>query len=116
MSDIIGFVSSAMASGVIGNAVYDGIKSILGDRFDRFQNYLTDKQQSKFEGALESLLEENAEIKQKLNELMKQHGKEIIRTNNIKNIVNGNIYGVQNVGSDANVEQIFIFNKKKRII
>ncbi len=35
MQEIIIFVSTAIAGGVVGNTTYDGLKVVLGSSFDR---------------------------------------------------------------------------------
>jgi len=75
MQEIVIFVSTAIAGGVVGNTSYDSLKVILGSSFDRLSNYLSNNQNEKFKGALEMLLEQNEELKQKIIEL--QQGKSI---------------------------------------
>ena len=64
--DLVAFVWSAVASGVIGNATYDGIKLVLGEGFDRLSSYAEENKKSDFEIALHAILETNEEIRQKL--------------------------------------------------
>jgi hypothetical protein len=64
--DLVAFVWSAITSGVIGNATYDGIKLVLGEGFDRLSSYAKENKKSDFEIALHAILETNEEIRQKL--------------------------------------------------
>jgi len=69
MQGIVQFVSTAIAGGVVGNIAYDSLKVILGSQFDKLSSYLANKQEAKFEGALEVLLEDKT-IAKKIEELM----------------------------------------------
>lgn len=64
MQEIIIFVSTAIAGGVVGNTTYDGLKVVLGSSFDRLSSYLSTNQEAKFEGTLEMLLEDKTLVKE----------------------------------------------------
>jgi hypothetical protein len=74
MQEIIVFVSTAIAGGVVGNTTYDGLKVILGSSFNMLSSYLSTNQEVKFEGALEMLLEDES-VAEQIKSLM--DGKEI---------------------------------------
>lgn len=63
MSELIQFVSSSIAGGVIGNTAYQGLKNIFGASFNKLSLYIDNKQKSKFEGALEILLDNETTVK-----------------------------------------------------
>lgn len=67
--NLIVFVWNAVTSGVIGNAAYDGIKSILGKGFERLASYAKENKESEFEIALLSIIETNEKIAQELSQL-----------------------------------------------
>ena len=101
MQEIVQFVSTSIASGVVGNVAYDGLKVILGSSFDKLSSFLSNNQEKKFEGALEILLEQNKELKQQIIEL--QQGKTAVHDNSVK--VNGNNSGVIVTGSNNSVNR-----------
>ena len=72
MQDIIQFVSTSIASGVVGSVAYDGLKAVLGSSFDRLSNYLSNNETVKFEVALEMLFEENQELKKQIEQLQQE--------------------------------------------
>jgi hypothetical protein len=63
MQEIMQFVSSSIASGIVGNVAYDGLKVILGSSFSKLSDYLSNNQKVKFECALEMLLEDETLVK-----------------------------------------------------
>lgn len=67
--DLMAFTWSAMASGVVGNAAYDGIKVILGNSFQRLADYVSHQQEAKFKETLEILLESNDALRTQLTAL-----------------------------------------------
>lgn len=101
MQEIIQFVSTSIASGVVGSVAYDGLKAILGSSFDKLSSYLVNDEKAKFEGALEMLLEQNEELKQQIIELQK--GNSVTIDNSIK--IGGNSSGVNVIGSNNNVNR-----------
>lgn len=96
MQEIVQFVSTSMASGIVGSVTYDGLKIILGSSFDKLSSYLSSNQKEKFEGALEMLLEQNKELKQQIIEL--QQGKNIVNDNSIK--ISGKNSGINVTGNN----------------
>ena len=64
MQEIVQFVSTSIASGVVGSVAYDGLKVVLGSSFDKLSSYLSNNQEAKFEGALEMLLEDKTLLKE----------------------------------------------------
>lgn len=48
MQEIIQFVSTSIASGIVGNTVYDSLKVILGSSFNKLSEYLSINQKEKF--------------------------------------------------------------------
>lgn len=101
MQEVITFVSTAIAGGVVGNTTYDGLKIVLGSSFDKLSSYLSNNQEAKFEGALEMLLEQNEELKKQIIELQK--GNSLTIDNSIK--IGGNSSGVNVVGNNNNVNR-----------
>lgn len=65
MEPLITFVWSAIAGGV----VYDGVKAILGNSFQRLADYKANDQKAKFEETLEILLENNDKLRTQLSAL-----------------------------------------------
>ena len=64
MQEIVQFVSTSIASGVVGSVAYDGLKVVLGSSFDKLSSYLSNNEKAKFEGALEILLENETLVKE----------------------------------------------------
>jgi len=58
ITELTDFVFSSIAGGVVGNAAYDGLKTILGSHFEKLSDYIQNKEIEKFKGALELLLED----------------------------------------------------------
>jgi len=69
MQEIIQFVSTSIAGGIVGNTVYDSLKVILGSSFNKLSEYLSSNQKEKFNGELEILLEDENLVK-KIKSLM----------------------------------------------
>jgi len=57
IQELIDFVFSSMAGGMIGNFAYDGLKKVLGSNFEKLSSFIKNDEKEKFEGALEILLE-----------------------------------------------------------
>lgn len=68
-TEILSFVYTAMASGIVGNTTYDAVKVILGNNFDRLNSYLQNQQNSDFETALREILRSNVEIEDSLKKI-----------------------------------------------
>jgi hypothetical protein len=69
--DLISFVFGAAASGVTGNAVYDGIKLVLGSSFAKLENFAINDDKENFDLVLQTVLEHNETIKQQLEQLQR---------------------------------------------
>jgi len=70
--ELINFIYGAMASGVVGNVTYDGIKALLGVSFGQFLGYVKNDDKKKFQERLDELLESNEKLKNKLMDLKSQ--------------------------------------------
>jgi hypothetical protein len=70
-TELIKFVATAMGTGVVGSATYEGVKLILETSFNKLSNFIKNKEIEKFNGALEMILE-NEKVKEALKELMNQ--------------------------------------------
>ncbi|HIP60440.1 MAG TPA: hypothetical protein EYH01_08450 [Campylobacterales bacterium] len=57
IQELIDFISSTIAGGIMGNAAYDGLKKVLGSNFEKLSSFIKNDEKEKFEGALEILLE-----------------------------------------------------------
>jgi len=108
MEGIVLSVFKVMASGVVGNATYDSLKVILGSSFDKLSSYLANKQEAKFEGALEMLLEDKT-IAKKIEELME--GK--IIDNSFKGLTDSKVDA--DLGKGAKVTDSFKDNRNSPI-
>ncbi len=89
--DLISFVFGAAASGVTGNAVYDGIKLVLGNGFAQLEAFAKNDDREKFELVLQTVLENNDTIKQQLEQL--QRGETITIVNQQHNGKGDNVAG-----------------------
>ena len=69
--DLISFVFGAAASGVTGNAIYDGIKLVLGNSFTKLEEFAKNDDREKFGLVLQAVLENNDTIKQQLEQLQR---------------------------------------------
>ena len=69
MEDLIKFISESMLSGTVGNATFEALKNLFGDKFDRLFKYLKNNENEKFIGALETVLDENEELKKQITSL-----------------------------------------------
>jgi hypothetical protein len=78
MEDIINFVLDSMLSGTIGNATYDTLKNLLGDKFNILFEYLKNNEKEEFKKNLEKLLKENDELKKQIACLRQKEQKEIL--------------------------------------
>jgi hypothetical protein len=63
------FVWNTVATGTVGNAAYDGIKTLLGAGFTRLAGYRKNKQQAEFGIALQAILESCPELRDRLTQL-----------------------------------------------
>ncbi len=72
MKEIIEFVSSSIVEGAVGDIVYNSLKAILGSSFDILSRYIKNNKNEKFEGALEMLLEQNSQLKEKIEKLIQE--------------------------------------------
>lgn len=79
------FAWSAIASGVVGNAAYDGIKALTGVGFARLSGYAANQQHTEFEIALQAMLETNQALRDSLTQLATGG------TGDISTITTGNI-------------------------
>lgn len=94
--DLIQKVWETVSSGVVGNAVYDGLKAIMGSNiFNKLESHKDDKQ--KFEDTLETVFEANPELRNKVREIF-QPG--MVET--VVQIQTGNI----NAGGNVNIGNI----------
>lgn len=100
MSELVQFVSSSIASGVIGSTAYQGLKTIFGASFNKLSSYIDNNQRSKFEVALELLLENESTVKA-IEDLME--GKTI--NDSFKRLENSEIDA--NLGKGAKVTDSF---------
>ena len=83
IQELTAFVFQSMTGGIIGNAVYDGLKKVLGSNFEKLSSFIKNDEKEKFEGALELLLE-NETLRAEIEAL--KNGKSIDRSlNQIKN-------------------------------
>lgn len=55
-----------VASGVAGNAAYDGVKALLGSRFGKYQAYAEQGKEEVFKEVLQDLLETNEALTKQL--------------------------------------------------
>lgn len=67
--ELTNFAWSAIAGGVVGNAAYDGIKTLTGAGFARLSGYTANNQQTEFEIALQAMLETNQALRDSLTQL-----------------------------------------------
>ncbi|MDO5356115.1 MAG: hypothetical protein Q4E77_01290 [Conchiformibius sp.] len=68
-AELINWTWQAIASGMAGNAAYDGIKALLGNSFNRLEQHYTQQERTEFEQTLEILLENNRQLRQDLTAL-----------------------------------------------
>ena len=101
MQEIVQFVSTSIASGVVGSVAYDGLKAVLGSSFDMLSDYLSTNKEAEFNGALTMLLMQNEALKQQIIEL--QQGKSIVFDNSVD--VGGNNSGNIVTGSNNTVSK-----------
>jgi hypothetical protein len=66
MEDLIKFISESMLSGTVGNATFEALKNLFGDKFDRLFKYLKNNENEKFREELEKIIEENKKLKNEL--------------------------------------------------
>jgi hypothetical protein len=99
---LISFVWNAVASGLIGNVAYDGIKTILGKGFERLTSYAAENKKHEFEIALHSILETNENIEKQLLQL-----RDSISANTQKQSHSGT---GDNIGRDSIVNPSYIDN------
>ena len=69
IAELINWTWQAVASGMAGNAAYDGIKALLGNSFNRLHQHYTQQERAEFGQTLEILLENNQQLQQDLTAL-----------------------------------------------
>lgn len=88
--DLVSFVFGA-ATGVAGNAVYDGIKLVLGNTFSKLETLAKNNDKATFEMVLQTAIESNETIRQQLEQL--QRGESITLINQQHNGLGDNVAG-----------------------
>lgn len=92
-AELINWTWQAIASGIAGNAAYDGIKALLGTSFNRLHQHCTRQERTEFENELQTLLDNNQQLRQDLAALAQgknNHSVNIrIQTGDIR--ANGNV-------------------------
>ena len=92
IAELINWTWQAVASGMAGNAAYDGIKALLGNSFNRLHQHYTQQERTEFEQTLEILLDNNQQLRQNLAALAQGNSRSVnirIQTGNIR--ANGNV-------------------------
>jgi hypothetical protein len=69
VSDLLDFVWKALAAGSIGNAGYDALKTVLGNKLERLLGWRKANERARFDDALALLLDDNAQLQAQLKTL-----------------------------------------------
>ena len=79
---LVEFVLGA-ATGVAGNAAYDGVKMVLGNTFNKLKTLAGNNDQETFKLVLQTAIESNDNIKQQLEQLRRGESITIVKQDNI---------------------------------
>ena len=81
--EIVNYAFQTILAGISGNAAYDSIKLIVGGTFPSLEASVKANNKEKFELILQTVIEQNAEIKQQLEQLQQGKSINVVKQDNV---------------------------------
>lgn len=101
LSELVAWTWPVVASGVVGNAAYDGVKVLFGHKFDELQAYAEEDKEETFKAVLKTALDYNQAMAEQLAALAVQYphsaSASMVTNKIVGNITTGDITAGGNV-------------------